>query len=317
MELLNNIWNTLSTSNEGIINIIMLIASPIEALLSFLIFKALLDIPSSSKQKLLYISISTLATLIFITLIPSPINTFINIIFTLFLILKIFKQSVIKSFISALCPMIIFALIGTLIINPYLTLFHLTYEQAETIPIFRLIYLFIMYSIILIIVFLIKPSKAYLKLAFLDELDRNSKIIIWSNLILGLITLAVQLTVTIYYTDILPIAITFLSFLSLLAYFIISIYTLTRIMKLSLTTQKLESAESYNKTLHILHDSVRGFKHDFDNIVTTIGGYVKTNDMDGLQKYYIQLEEDCQKVNNLYLLNPEIINNPRYIQFNN
>lgn len=213
--------------------------------------------------------------------------------------------------------MIIFALIGTLIINPYLTLFHLTYEQAETIPIFRLIYLFIMYSIILIIVFLIKPSKAYLKLAFLDELDRNSKIIIWSNLILGLITLAVQLTVTIYYTDILPIAITFLSFLSLLAYFIISIYTLTRIMKLSLTTQKLESAESYNKTLHILHDSVRGFKHDFDNIVTTIGGYVKTNDMDGLQKYYIQLEEDCQKVNNLYLLNPEIINNPRYIQFNN
>lgn len=62
-----------------------------------------------------------------------------------------------------------------------------------------------------------------------------------------------------------------------------------------------------------MHDSVRGFKHDFDNIVTTIGGYIKTNDMDGLKKYYIQLEEDCQKVNNLYLLNPEIINSPRYI----
>ena len=68
--------------------------------------------------------------------------------------------------------------------------------------------------------------------------------------------------------------------------------------------------EEYNKTLHILHDSVRGFKHDFDNIVTTIGGYVKTNDMEGLKKYYSQLEEDCQKVNNLYLLNPDIINNP-------
>ena len=81
-------------------------------------------------------------------------------------------------------------------------------------------------------------------------------------------------------------------------------------MKLVTTTQKLESAEEYNKTLHILHDSVRGFKHDFDNIVTTIGGYVKTNDMAGLKKYYSQLEEDCQKVNNLYLLNPDIINNP-------
>ena len=81
-------------------------------------------------------------------------------------------------------------------------------------------------------------------------------------------------------------------------------------MKLVTTTQKLESAEEYNKTLHILHDSVRGFKHDFDNIVTTIGGYIKTNDMDGLKKYYSQLESDCSKVNNLYLLNPDIINNP-------
>ena len=59
-----------------------------------------------------------------------------------------------------------------------------------------------------------------------------------------------------------------------------------------------------------MHDNVRGFKHDFDNIVTTIGGYVKTNDMDGLRKYYLQLEGDCQKVSNLYILNPEIINNP-------
>lgn len=59
-----------------------------------------------------------------------------------------------------------------------------------------------------------------------------------------------------------------------------------------------------------MHDSVRGFKHDFDNIVTTIGGYIKTNDMDGLKSYYSQLEEDCTKVNNLYVLDPDIINNP-------
>ena len=59
-----------------------------------------------------------------------------------------------------------------------------------------------------------------------------------------------------------------------------------------------------------MHDSVRGFKHDFDNIVTTIGGYIKTNDMEGLEKYYSQLEEDCEKVNNLYILDPDIINNP-------
>ena len=61
--------------------------------------------------------------------------------------------------------------------------------------------------------------------------------------------------------------------------------------------------------MRILHDNVRAFKHDFDNIVTTIGGYIKTNDMEGLKIYYNELEDDCQRVNNLYLLNPEIINN--------
>ena len=61
--------------------------------------------------------------------------------------------------------------------------------------------------------------------------------------------------------------------------------------------------------MRVLHDNVREFKHDFDNIVTTIGGYIKTEDIEGLKKYYVQLEDDCERVNNLYILNPEIVNN--------
>lgn len=121
--------------------------------------------------------------------------------------------------------------------------------------------------------------------------------------------MSIQLFITFYYINILSLIFTFLSFISLLAYFIISLYSLTRVTKLTIATQQLQSAEEYNKTLRILHDNVRCFKHDFDNIVTTIGGYIKTDDMEGLKKYYVRLEDDCQKVNNLYVLNPEIINN--------
>lgn len=317
MELLNNICNTLSTPNEGIIALIMGLASIVESILSLFLFTTLLNIKSSRLQKALYIALASFIGIIAMEFIPSPFNTLINISFGFFIIYFIFKQNILKTFIAVLTPIIIFGLTGSLILNPYLAIFNLTYQQAEIIPIFRLLYLLIMYIIVIIILVLVKQSKSYVKLAILDTLDKKSKLIIIGNLILGLFTIIIQAIISTYYIDILPFVITFLSFLSLLAYFGISIYSLSRIMKLSLTTQKLESAEAYNKTLHILHDSVRGFKHDFDNIVTTIGGYVKTNDMDGLKKYYIQLEEDCQKVNNLYLLNPEIINNPRYIQFNN
>ena len=39
-------------------------------------------------------------------------------------------------------------------------------------------------------------------------------------------------------------------------------------------------------------------------------GYVTTEDIKGLKKYYSQLLEDCQRENNLTTLNPSIINNP-------
>lgn len=83
---------------------------------------------------------------------------------------------------------------------------------------------------------------------------------------------------------------------------------LYNVKKLKDTLKRLENSEQYNRTLQNLNDDVRCFKHDFDNIVTTIGGYVNTDDMEGLKKYYNHLEKECISVNNLYLLNPNIIN---------
>lgn len=199
-------------------------------------------------------------------------------------------------------------LIGTLLAKPYLAIFNITYEQTCTIFIYRVPFNLLTYFIVAILVFVLNYRK--ITLDILEDFDRKNKIIITLNFIFGCFNILFQGVITAYYTDILPIQIAFLNFVSLLMYFILSFFSLAKIMKLVTTTKKLESAEEYNKTLHILHDSVRGFKHDFDNIVTTIGGYIKTNDMDGLKSYYSQLEEDCTKVNNLYVLDPDIINNP-------
>lgn len=177
----------------------------------------------------------------------------------------------------------------------------------STIPIYRLLYILLIYLFVTLIILILKYRKW--KIIFVDDIDKISKFILLSNLILGILALSVQTIIAIYYIDKLPIFITFLSFISLISYFILSIYSLTRAFKLTLTTRKLESAEEYNNTLRILHDNVRGFKHDFDNIVTTIGGYIKTEDIEGLKKYYLELEDDCQRVNTLYILNPDVVNN--------
>ena len=309
MELLNNIWNVLSTPNECLINIILIPSTIVEAIFTLLIFTTILNLKASTAQKIIYVIACSIISFINTYFIPSPINIFVNYISIFIIIYLIFKISFFQGLLASIIPTIIFALVSSLIMNPYFTLFNISYNESATIPIYRIIYLLIMYAVVLIILLLLKFKKVKIKI-FDFNIDTKSKNVLFLNLIIGFITLIIQAVVTLYYVDILPIFITFLSFLSLLAYFGVSIYSLTRVIKLAFTTQKLQNAEEYNKTLTILHDNVRGFKHDFDNIVTTIGGYVQTNDMEGLKKYYVQLEDDCQKVNNLYVLNPKLINDP-------
>ena len=307
MEVLNNIWIAISTPNEGLLNILLIPAGILENLLIMYLFLSILGICASRKQKITYVVLMSCISLTSMYIIPNPFNIVFNYIIMLILSYTIFKFSFLKSFIAIITSIIIFALVGTLILNPYITLLNIESNLLNLIPIYKFGYLFIMYLSVFILSVIIKNRN--IKIELLEDIDSKNKFIIIGNLIFGLIALIVQLIITIYYTDKLPIIITFLSFISLLAYFSISIYSLTRIMKLTLTTRKLESAEEYNNTLRILHDNVRGFKHDFDNIVTTIGGFIRTNDMEGLKQYYLQLEDDCQRVNNLYILNPEVVNN--------
>lgn len=307
MEILNNIWLALSTPNEGLMNTIMLFMGIFENILTMFIFLELFTIKSNKKQKLLYVFSIYVTSILTMNIVPNPFNVFINYFVMIALIYYIFKISILKSFIATFSSSIIFGLVGSLLTNPYLALLHISSEQIINIPIYRIGYLFSLYVFIFIIIRIIKYRKYNLNL--FEEMDIKTKLSIIGNIIFGLISLITQAILIAYYIDILPLWITFLSFISLLAYFSIGIYSFTRVIKLTLTTRKLESTESYNSTLRILHDNVRGFKHDFDNIVTTIGGYIKTEDIDGLKKYYVELEDDCEKVNNLYILNPEIVNN--------
>ena len=307
MEVLNNIWIAISTPNEGLINILTIPFTIIEAVLTAYLLHCILHISSTKKQKIIYIILFSISSIFTMYVISNPLNIFVNYIIMFFIVKIIFKVNNFKNFIGIVLSALIFALIGMLILKPYMALFNITSNDVLYVPIYKIGNLLLTYILLLAVSLIIKYKTSNLNI--LEDLDNKNKYIIIANLAFGLVTLLIQAIITFYYTDKLPVIITFLSFLSLLAYFCISIYSFTRMMKLTLTTRKLQSAEEYNNTLRILHDNVRGFKHDFDNIVTTIGGFIRTNDMEGLKKYYLQLEDDCQRVNNLYILNPEIVNN--------
>ncbi len=309
MNILNNLWLAVSTPNEKLLTLISIpLTFFIEIPLTFWLIVTVFNIQYTKKQCIIYILTTGIIAILTTYFLSWPYNIILNYISAFMILFFVLKLNFIKSLIATIFPSVIFNLIVNLIANPYFSILNITYEQANTIFIYRIPFVLLTYLLAFIFNLILKYRKMTINI--LENFDNKTKSIITINFIFGFLNIFLQGILSVKYIDILPVEFTFFNFICLLAYFSLSFYSLAKIMKLATTTQKLESAEEYNKTLHILHDSVRGFKHDFDNIVTTIGGYIKTNDMAGLKKYYSQLEEDCAKVNNLYILNPDIINNP-------
>lgn len=309
MDILSSIWNAISTPNVDLLNILNIpLAFFIEMPLSFSLISNIFKFNYKKWHRFLYIIITTIIASLSLFFISWPFNIILNYASVFIILFFAVKLNFIKSLIATIFPSIIFNLVGYLFANPYLNFLNITYEQTNTIAMYRIPFSFLTYLIVFIFILILKYRRITINI--LEDFDIKNKSIITLNFIFGFLNIFLQGILSVNYIDILPVNFTFFNFICLLIYFCLSFFSLAKIMKLVTTTQQLENAEEYNKTLHILHDSVRGFKHDFDNIVTTIGGYIKTDDMKGLEKYYSQLEEDCQKVNNLYILNPDIINNP-------
>ena len=281
MEILNNIWSGLCTENEVLLKFILIPFTLLENYISLLLFSTLLKISCTKTQKFIYVICTSIVGIISTNFILAPINTVVNYIFLFGLIYTLFDLPIVKTILTLIIPFGVFSIIGTLILNPLLKIFNIELSFLDSIPIYRITYLCIFYILIFIIIYLLKLRNTNVNL--LNGLNNHNKNIVILNLLLGIFTLIIQVIITVFYINILPLYITFLSSISLVLYFLISFYSLNHIMKLQKTTMDLENAENYNKTLSILYDNVKAFKHDFDDMINMIGGYINNNDMERIE----------------------------------
>ena len=307
MEWLNSVWRLLTTENEFVTKVITAPTVFIEVWLIFKLLTSILKISFTKRQAVICILLLSFNSLITEFLIPTPFNILTNYLIMFTIVKSCLCVNTLKTVLFTIIPTVVFALIGIFILKPILIIFNISSFQAQNTPIYKLIYLATTYIIVFIIIKI--SQKTSFNLLSNEDFDNKNKKIILVNLVLGFFTIGTELAITSFYSDVLPFSINILNFLSLSAYFFISFYSLIKTMKLQITTRNLENAESYNNTLSFLYDNVKAFKHDFDNMIFTIGGFVNTNDIEGLKKYYQSLEKDCEHVNNVSILNPQLINN--------
>ena len=308
MNTLQMIWSALTVPNELLIKILAIPLTYLDAFVCMLFFTAILNIQTTKKRKLIYVlTYGTIGNLITF-IVPASYQVYINIILWPLMVFFILKTSILKSILSVIITMVATSTLDFILIQVTQSLFNIAYTTFVHIPIYRIVLAICIYLIIFILSTLINYFKVNIKI--FDNMNIKTKILLCINLLLVIIVLAMQFYLIAFYSYVLPFYISFFSTIGLIAYFSVSVYNIISTSKLAYTKQELENTQSELHTFKILHDQVRSFKHDFDNIVNSIGGYVVNEDMDGLKRYYNQLLEECNKTNNLYALSPDVINHP-------
>lgn len=269
MEIFQTIWNVLTTPNEGLINILNIPLSFIEIYVIMLLFTTVLNIYTSRKTKLFYVLAFSAWTIFSNSFIPKGYIVFINIILIPFFIKWIFNISWFKALLSQVIHIVLIAALETLIIKIYSLSFNIDLINLSSTAIYICSARLFIYCTLYLTYKICVSHK--LNITILEYIDKKNKFTLLLNLILACLTIAIQFYIIGYYNDILPMFVVILSLITLLAYFAISVYSIIKTTNLQIITQNLEEAQLYNKSLKILHDNVRAFKHDFSNIVQSIG----------------------------------------------
>ncbi len=69
-------------------------------------------------------------------------------------------------------------------------------------------------------------------------------------------------------------------------------------------------SEMHNKTMVGMVDGVRTLKHDYNNIMQALSGYVSTKQYDKLEEHIKKVLQECNIVNNFSVITPELFNEP-------
>ena len=308
MNILQKITDGLMNPNEMLTSLLVVPAAIIEGILYVNILLVLLDIKPTKSKKYIQVLVLCLICILSRLLIPTPFSSIINVLTVLLSFVLLYKKPLLETCIGVIILVLLTTLFEMISSQIFTLIFNSTYLEYINYPIYSIVFMFIVYVCLSIIFIILK--KLRINLNFFKDINKKDTFSILLTIILGFITVFLELYVTAFYNNLLPRFVILISIFCLIAYFFVSVFNIVKTKELEIANRDISNLQIYNDTLKIMYDNIRAFKHDFNNIINGIGGYVTAQDMDGLTKYYKSLFKECDNLNNLTALNPETINNP-------
>lgn len=303
--MLNNFQDFLFTDNDLVFSILY---SPITLVTCFFCIKLccqLINIKITLKQNIISALLFGILLIIGKLYLPISYYRILSLIILPFIFIFIFKSNITQGILADVIMYIIVVSINTIFSHVYCQTYGIEkFKEGIKIPIYKIMLM----STYIIAYYITKAKNTSITINESIPSDEHKRILLLS--ILGLLALTLQLWQSIYYSNKIPIILNIGNTISILLYFTLSISNIMKISHINKSNSDIAVLQEYNSTLKILNDDVRAFKHDFNNIIQSIGGFIAKKDLEGLEEYYKQISKDCSMTNNLEMLSPSVINNP-------
>lgn len=240
-------------------------------------------------------------SIIFMPIIAFPI---VNLYITFMCLFLFFKNNFTHNFFILLIPLSLFQVIKLFFVFIIAFVLNASPLVLMQIPIIRPIIIFPTYCIIFAILSHLKKFDIANKLSC--NLNRTNKIIIniFSFLCLIFVFINNYLLLLDFSTSVLIFLLLNISLISILMLLIF------KTLDLHKTEIILDCEKKSYACLANSYDGIRSFKHDFSNIMQSIGGYLMTDDLEGLKIYYSSIFKDCEELKKLSLFNKDVLNSP-------
>lgn len=171
--------------------------------------------------------------------------------------------------------------------------------------------------ILLKIIIYIVINKTKIKLEMPENLENKAKKqVIQISIISSLLILIDEIEV-LNCIETLPNSAYLFDIILVLSYYFISTIGIIKIIQINKDKNQIDDLKGSQERLQDSYDSICSFRHDFRNIMQSFGGYIATKDINGLQKMYNDVIEECQEMNNQNNIDKEKINNPAVYQLIN
>ncbi len=289
-------------------NVVQFVFFLLQGFLVLNIFNKTIDL----KKLIAFSLVNTAAQTLFTVILGNnnPINVFLYIIIMTSTLKFILGFQVVHSIVATSLLIVISALfdyLGSAILKISIGSKFDVNTWASTYPnmiLLRIIGM-VLYLAMAIAVFYMR-----LKVDIPEDINKKRSFSILANSIISAILIVPNILYYLNNSKNIDTSMVYFNVFAVLVLLILCFYNSIKSSELEVKSREVEFQKDYIKTLDDIIDGLRGFKHDFNNNVQAIGGYIALNDISGLKKYYQQLQSDTRRINNTLPLSKYVKNNP-------